>query len=320
MSQAPFVIQPRLTAITLAYRNLTLIADKVLPRIPVDSPVFKWSQYALGDAFTVPDTRVGRKGAVNEIDWTATEQTASTQDYGLDDVIPQDDINKAKAAQKTQGVYPIDPEARSTELLSDLVALGREVRVSQIVRSPASYPTANKRTLSGAAQWDQATSTPIADITTARDSMILRPNKMVMGRRVFTALASNPQIVKAYNGTLGDAGIVPRQFIETLFEFDEIIIGEGWVNIAKKGQAPQLVRVWGTDAVMYYESPTLASTEGIVTFGYTAEWGTRIAGVIENDASIGLRGGTRVRVGESLKEVIAAGNVGYLFQNAVSGS
>lgn len=318
MAQAPFVIQPRLTAITLAYRNNNLVADSVLPRIPVDSPVFKWSQYGLGDAFTVPDTRVGRKGDVNEIDWTATESTAQTNDYGLEDAIPYYDIMAAQAAMKTQGVYPIDPEARSTELLTDLVSLDREVRVSNLVLNTANYPAANKRTLSGATQWNTTTSTPIADITAARDSLIMRPNKMVMGRSVFTALASNPTIVKAYNGTTGDTGIVPRQFIANLFELDEVIVGEGWVNIAKKGQATSLSRVWGKSALLFYQSPVVSSPQGIITFGYTAEWGQRLAGVIEQDSDIGLRGGTRVRVGESVKEIIAATNVAYLIDQAVA--
>jgi len=318
MAQAPFVIQPRLTAITLAYRNQRLVADNVLPRIPVDSPLFKWSQYSLGDAFTVPDTRVGRKGDVNEIDWTATEQSAFCQDYGLEDAIPYYDLMAARAASQTQGVYPIDPEARSTELLTDLVQLDREVRVANLVMNTANYPAANVKTLSGTAQWNTSTSTPIQDITTARDSLIIRPNKMVMGRAVFTALASNPTIVKAYNGTSGDTGIVPQQFIANLFELDEIIVGDGWVNTAKKGQTPTLVRTWGKSAVLFYQSPVISSPQGIITFGYTAEWGQRLAGVIEQDSDIGLRGGTRVRVGESVKEVIAASNVGYMFQNAVA--
>lgn len=319
MAQAPFVIQPRLTAITLAYRNQRLVADDVLPRIPVDSPLFKWSQYNLGDAFTVPDTRVGRKGDVNEIDWTATEQSAFCQDFGLEDAIPFYDLMAARAASATQGVYPIDPEARSTELLSDLVLLAREVRTANLVMNAANYPASNLKTLSGTAQWNNpTTATPIADITGSRDSMIIRPNKMVMGRAVFTALSTNPTIVKAYNGTSGDTGIVPQQFIANLFEMDEIIVGDGWLNTAKKGQAPTLTRVWGKSLVMFYQSPVISSPQGIVTFGYTAEWGQRLAGVIEQDSDIGLRGGTRVRVGESVKEVIAASNVGYMIQNAVA--
>lgn len=319
MSQAPFVIQPRLTAITLAYRNLRLIADDVLPRVPVDSPLFKWSAYTLGDAFTVPDTRVGRKGAVNEIDWTASEQTAMTSDYGLEDAIPYYDVMAAQAAMKAQGVYPIDPEARSTELLSDLVALDREVRVANLVMNTANYPSNNVRIFTGSAQWNNTgTATPIQDVTAARDSLIIRPNKMVMGRAVFTALSTHPTIVKAYNGTSGDTGIVPVQFIANLFELEEIIVGDGWVNVSKKGQNPQLVRVWGKNLVMFYQSPVISSPQGIITYGYTAEWGQRLAGTIVQDPKIGLRGGTRVRVGESVKEVIAASNVAYMFANVVA--
>src|SRR5258705_9190403 len=118
MSQAPFVVQPRLTAIALAYRNVRFIADSVLPRVPVDSQTFKYSTFTKEDAFTVPDTKVGPKSRVNEIDWTANESTAATQDYALEDAIPYFDVQAAQAAQAAQGVTPIDPEARSTELIS----------------------------------------------------------------------------------------------------------------------------------------------------------------------------------------------------------
>ena len=134
MPQAPFVIQPYLTSVTLAYRNEALIADAVLPRIPVESPIFKYSIYNKGDAFTVPDTLVARKGKVNEIDWGATEVTSQVEDHGLEDPIPFRDILAAEGVPST----PINPEARSTELLSDLIALDREKRAAALVFNPAS--------------------------------------------------------------------------------------------------------------------------------------------------------------------------------------
>ncbi len=36
------------------------------------------------------------------------------------------------------------------------------------------------------------------------------------------------------------------------------------------------------------------------------------------DPDIGLRGGVRVRVGESVKELIVANDLGYYFENAVA--
>lgn len=322
MAQAPFVIQPRLTAISLAYRNERFVADDVLPRVPVESSVFKYSQYTKGDAFTVPDTRVSRKGDVNEIDWTATETTTNTKDYGLEDAIPYEDVLNAQAAQKAQGVMPIDPQARSTELLTDLVALDREVRVANLVNNPNNYPTANKTTLSGTSQWsDYTNSDPVTAILTTMDGMLIRPNKMVIGRAVYTKLRMHPKVVSAVfklGGNAETGGIVSLQAIADTLELDEIIVGEGWVNTAKKGQPVSVQRVWGKNALLFYQNPVLASPQGVMTFGFTAQWGARIAGVIENDPDIGLRGGTRVRVGESVGEVLAAPDVAYLFQSAVA--
>jgi hypothetical protein len=320
MPQAPFVIQPYLTSVTLAYRNEALIADAVLPRIPVESPIFKYSIYNKGDAFTVPDTLVARKGKVNEIDWGATEVTSQVEDHGLEDPIPFRDILAAEGVPST----PINPEARSTELLSDLIALDREKRAAALVFNPASYATGNTEDLSvdaGLTQFSNYTlaagSSPIPLITAAMDGMLMRPNTLVLGRQVATALAQNPWIIKAFNANLGDSGIVPMEFIKMLFGLKDIFVGEGWINTSKKGKAPTMARVWGKSAALIRIDPLVQSTVGGVTFGFTAEWGTRVAGT-QQDPDIGLRGGTRVRVGESLKEVIVATDAGFLFENAIA--
>src|SRR6267378_1989142 len=194
MSQAPFIVQPRLTALALAYRNLRAIADFVLPRVPVDSQTFKYTTFTKEDAFTIPDTKVGPKSRVNEIDWTATEATAITQDYALEDAIPYFDVQAAQAAQTIQGVTPVDPEQRSTELITDLIALERETRVANLVFNLAAYPAANKATLTGTGQWSDVTSDPVTSILTALDTMIARPNIAVFGRAVYTKLRMHPKV------------------------------------------------------------------------------------------------------------------------------
>ncbi|MTI11562.1 hypothetical protein, partial [Sansalvadorimonas verongulae] len=62
MANAPFVTNPVLTAIAIAYTNSEFIADRVLPRVGVGSREFKWTQYNKEDRFTIPETLVGRKG------------------------------------------------------------------------------------------------------------------------------------------------------------------------------------------------------------------------------------------------------------------
>jgi hypothetical protein len=323
MYKAPFVVQQQLTAIALAYRNSQLIADSVLPRFPVLSQQFKYTLFAMADTFTIPDTRVGRKSGVNEIDWSASEQTASVSDYGLEDAVPQADIEQAKSVAQVTGVNVVDPLSRSTEILTDLIALAREVRVANLIFNANSYAAANKATLAGTSQWsDFANSDPIGATLAAFDTMVMRPNVAIFGRQVWTKLSQHPKVIAAAYPLGGNAAsggkVASRQAVADLLEVNQILVGEGWLNTAKKGQAPSMARVWGKHAAFLYQNPVPTGPLGGITFGYTAEWGTRIAGVVENDPDIGLRGGTRVRVGESLVELVAANDVGYFFQNAVA--
>ena len=322
MSQSPFVIQPALTAIALTYRNAKFIADSVLPRVPVASPSFKYSKYTLADGFTIPDTRVGRKSAPNQIDWTATETSALTVDYGLDDAVPVYDIQAAAAAAKTHGVQPIDPLARSTMLLSDLVATDRENRAATLVFTLGNYPSANRTTLSGTSQWsDYANSNPVSALMTALDVPVIRPNVLVLGQQTWTGLRQHPKVTAAAfpggGNATGGGAVLQREALAALLEIDEVIIGPAWYNSAKPGQTASLARLWGKHAALIYRAPTVADAN-VMTFGFTAQFGDRIAGTIERDPQIGLRGGTRVRVGESVQEVITANDAAYFFQNAVA--
>jgi hypothetical protein len=303
-------------AITIAYRNPKLIADDVLPRVPVGTQEFKYPTYTKADSFTVPDTKVGRKSKPNEVEFSATETTAKCDDYALDDPVPQEDIDNAEAVSRMTG-KSYDPLGRANEGVTDLIMLAREIRSAGLVFTAANYPAGNKATLSGTTQWsDYVNSDPASAIMTALDALIFRPNIMVLGRAVYTKLIMHPKIVAAIFGNNQSSGIVARQQLATLFELDQILVGEGWVNTAKKGQTPTISRVWGKHCSLLYRD-LRADTRGGTSFGYTAQWGNRIAGAMP-DATIGMRGGQRVRVGESVKELITASDLGYMFENAVA--
>jgi hypothetical protein len=306
--KAAFPIDAHRTAIAIAYSNSSLIADLVLPRIPVGKQEFTYMKYAMEESFTLPDTKVGRRSAPKEVSFSASEKTDSTEDYALDDPLPNRDIENAP-----EGHDPLD---QSTEGLTDLILLDREQRTAGAVFDASSYATSNKETLSGADQFNDAGSDPIATIMDALDSMIMRGNIMVIGRPAFSALARNPAIVKAAHGNSGDSGIANRRAIAELFELQEILVGESFVNTAKRGQTPSISRVWGKHISLIHQNRAANNRQG-ATFGYTAQFGDRISGG-EFDSSIGMRGGVRNRVGESVKEVICAGDLGYFIQDAVA--
>ena len=314
----PFPVQQELTAIALAYRNEAYIADLVLPRVPVPGREFKWLQMTREDFFTVPETQVGRKGVPNEVQFSGTEVASFVNDYGLDDLVPVEDQMSAPAGY--------DPEGRATEGVAELVALDRERRTANLLTTLGTYPTANRVTLSGTGQWsDFANSDPYTAIMTAFDGMLMRPNVGIFNQRVWTRLRTHPRITAALapssqgNTPTGTATGRPAtaQSVAELLELDAIYIGRAWVNTARPGQTPVLARAWGNHAMFLHQNPAANIRGNAITFGYTAEWGTRVAGSIP-EPKVGLRGASRVRVGESVREIVAANDCGYLFRDAVA--
>ncbi len=310
MAIAPFPTDPVLTAISAAYRNAKYIADLVLPRIPVGKQEFKYFIFDKRETMTIPNTAVGRRSAPNEVSFTATETTGSCAGYGLDDPVPQDDIDNAPEGY--------DPLGVATEGITELILLDREKRAADLVFAQGTYAAASRTQLSGNHQWSVAhtDANPIPDILTGLDTPVMRPNIMVIGQAAWAGLRTNPQLLKAVNKSTGDTGIAERRAVADMFELEDIIVGPAYYNSAKKGQAASLARLWGKHcALLYVERSAVANKR--ITFGWTAQWGGRFAGQ-EPDSKIGLRGGIRVRAGEYVKEVVTANDMGYFIQDCVA--
>jgi len=306
---SPFPIDPILTGIAIAYKNEAYIADQVLPRVPVGRQEFKWYKYDLGETFRIPSTLVSRRGQPGEVEFGFTEAVGAAIDYGIEDAIPQADIDNAPDGY--------DPVKYAAERLTDIVLLDREQRVANIVLDAASYTTGNSTVLSGTSQWsDYTNSDPVTDILTALDSIVMRPNTIVLGQAVWSKLMLHPKVIAACYGSASTTGIVTKSVLADKLEVQQILIGRSWLNSARQGQSASLSRVWGKHAALLHINP-LARAGTIPTFGFTAQWGTRVAGSWP-DKNVGLRGGVRVRSGESVVETICAPDLGYLFANAVA--
>jgi hypothetical protein len=311
---AAFPVNPSLTAIAIAYRNTKLIADEVLPRMPVATKEFIYQELPMGDAITVPNTLVGRKSEPNQVEMGLIARTAMCLDYGLDDFIPVDDVTQAAAMRAQGGVF--DPKATAVQNLTDIVMLDREVRVANRVFAAATYPVSNRTLLAGASQWSDPLSNPITAISSALDVPLMRPNTAILGQETWTKLRRNPAMVKAANRSAGDSGMITRAEFMEIFELDELLVGSGFVNIAKPGQLVVTSRVWGKHAALIYKDKLATASGSRSLFGFSGQFGTKISGEMP-EPNIGLRGSVRVRSGETLAEVISAPSLAYYFENAV---
>lgn len=306
MQLRPFPTDPRLTGIAIAYQNSDLIADKVLPRVPVAKKEFRYLKFDRAERMTVPETLVGRKSLPNEVDFTASEEPGLVYDRGLDDVVPNDDISEAPEG--------LDLRGEAVEGLTELILLDREIRVAAKVMNPANYAAENKVTVTGTDQFNDPASNPLTYITGQLDGLFFRPNVLVMPQPIWNVLRSHPKIVSAISGSGTENGLVSRQQLATLLEVQEIIVGQAWKNSAKPGQTAALVRVWTGDSMLaFYRNPTATPRRG-VTFGFSPQFGGRVSGQIA-EPKMGLRGSVRFRVGESINEMIVCPDVAMLFQD-----
>lgn len=301
----PYPNDPRLTGIAIAFQNRALIADQVMPRVPVGKSTFKWHEYDFAEGVTIPITIVGRKGRPTEVEFTATEQNGGTEDHALDDVVPNDDVADAPAG--------LDPLGQATESLTNLIGLSREVRVAALVQTPGNFTHAD--TLATTDQFSDPASDPGALILDAISTPLVRPNIAVTSLAVYNVLRRHPKIVSALNGSGSTNGMVSRLALAEFLELDEILVGEGYMNTAKAGQTPTYARVWGDTFALLRRAP-IATTKGEPSWGFTAQFGDKVAKRIE-EPKLGLRGAIRVRVGESVGEIIQSKEAGYLLSDAI---
>ncbi|WP_319778440.1 hypothetical protein [Maridesulfovibrio sp.] len=300
---------PTLTSIAIAYRNpdSALIGDEVMPKVkPVGTETFKYLEYNLADGYSVPDNEVGRKGRVNEVSFSAEEKEASTKDYGLEDPIPSGDIEAAKSRN-------INVLGESVEYIMNLNNLAREVRVAKIVQDPGNYSSNNIETLSGTDMFTSLDADPLSTLHDVLNSMFIRGNTLTMSSYIWNLFRRHPNVLKQFFPNGGGASITRQQLVDEL-EIKRLLVGESFVNTARKGHDAKLERTWGNSLAFHYQDREANTRKGM-TWGMTVPLGKPVA-MQWPDKNIGLRGGVRVRAGEGLKELVIAIEAGALIQNA----
>lgn len=308
MSNRDFEIHPQLTALAIAYKQEGMIAEMVSPYFTVDTESFKWLQVDPQNTYNVEDDAIGETGQANEIKFYGKLQTSSTVDRALDVVM----------GRKREGTdVPYNSMQTRTMLTMEKVLLNREIRVASLVTTLANYTYGT--TLSGTSQFsDYTNSDPVRLIKNAMDQPLERPNVIGMAREVATVLSVHPKILTAVSrdSRLAD-GSASLQSMADLFEVDKIFVGGARRNTANRGQMASIGRVWGKDLWLIKVDDAPDPINGSAGFTSTARFGNRVTRVID-EPKYGLYGGSRVRTGESVVEIVTAASSGYCFKAAIA--
>lgn len=308
MANRDFEIHAQLTALAIAYKQEGMIADEVSPYFTVDTESFKWLQVDPQNTYNVSDDAISETGQANEIRFFGKLQSSSTIDRALDTLIPR----------KMEGTdVPYNSMQTRNLLLLSRVMLNREIRVAALATTLANYTYGT--TLSGTSQFsDYTNSDPVRLIKNAMDVPLERPNVIGMAREVATVLSVHPKILTAVSrDSRLDDGSASLQAMADLFEVDKILVGGARQNTANRGQIASIGRVWGKDLWLLNVNKSPDPINGSAGFTATARFGNRVTRVID-EPKYGLYGGTRVRTGESVVEIVTAASSGYLFKAAIA--
>lgn len=302
-------VSPMLTNVALAYKNEAYIADKIFKPFKVAKQSAKHFVYDKG-RFRIIDTLRAKGANSNEITLKLT--TGSTyfcDDHALKQFVANDDVDNSPV--------PGAPYIDAAENVVDELLVGKEKALADYMANTANLT--QNTTLTTTDQWSDFTnSDPFDDIATAKEtvhgSIMQKPNTLVLGKQVYDKLVRHPDLLDRVKWSA--KGVLTIDLLKSLFDVENVLVGECGYNSAAEGQTDSMSYIWGKNAWLCYISPK--SSGKFVTFGLNYEWKkmkvTKLKGSDEED-----REGIYVRAGNMYYDqqpvtVLAA----YLIKNAIA--
>ena len=234
-----------LSNISVQYRNADYVGTQLMPIVPVKKKSDIYYIYdSKADRFRIPKTLRAPKTESRTVDWKVTTDGYNCDEHALNDLI--DDIERDNADK------PLNLEVDTVEFLTDILQLGLEMRIKDILE-------ANLSANAPSVKWDVYTdgSDPIGDIETGKDaihSVIFRePNVLLLGKAVYDKLKHHPNILDRIKYV--QKGVVTPELMASVFEVEKVIVGKAGYNTAKEGKAAVLSYLWGKNAILAYIEP-----------------------------------------------------------------
>lgn len=301
-SQQVHIDQP-LTNISIAYTPGDFIAPMVFPLVPVQKQSDKYFIYTKADWMR-------REAGVR-----APGTRARRGDYGLSTaqyVCVERAIAKGVPDEVQQNAdAPLRPLEDASRWCTNQLLLETESTVAADVFGATWSSSATPSPL-----WSNDTSTPLADVETARDTVVKaigrEANTAVVGRGLWRYLKQHPDIVERIKYTAGPTSpaIVTVQAVAALFELNKLLIGIAINDTAAEGATSTLAYIWGNHMFVGYISsgPSLLEPSA----GYVFTWQNRQASRFREDQE--RQDVVEVRM--SWDDKVVATDAGYLVKSA----
>lgn len=257
------VIDPVLTNHARGYTNQELIGTSLLPFVDIPNRSMKVIRFGK-DAFRrALNTRRSPGSQTRRVQFGYESDPIALNQESLEAQVPYE---LQQDASKVPGIDLAKPSIRSVQ---DIVALGREVEIANLVRNPALYSSNNKTILTGGDKWSADTSKPKNDIKEAREAirrMIGRyPNVLVLGPNAFNALDDHPAIKEKFKYTSSES--ITSVMLAKYFDIETVLVGKAVALDENAKDSEPASDVWGDDAILAYVPK--GTNYMIPSFGYT---------------------------------------------------
>ena len=255
-----------------------------------------------------------------EYDITST-QTYFCEDYGLEIPVP---IKVIKNADK-----PLQPLSTAGAIVAGHLLNAQEQRFSTLLQD--STTTFSSYTSTPAAQWDAAAPIPFDDRNTAVQSMmengsynpVVHDLICVMGIKGWHLAQRNADLIDSIKGTR-DASVITEEDFRKYLQVNQLLIGRGTYNTAKKGQSISLDYIWDGDKVSFFAVPKGSPGDAMATLGATFTWTAENGGAMPTGMAMDrflLKKQKRYDVvaNHCVDEIVLMASCGFIFTNVFSG-
>ena len=303
------VVDPILTTVAQGYQNAEMVAPYLFPVVPVEQRGGKIIQFSRED-FRLYSTARAPGAATKRVQFGYAGSAYALSDYSLEGTVPFELMQEANA------VPGIDLGRIAVQKTQNIIQLGNEAAAATLATTAASYQAANKVTLSGTSQWSDysGTSNPSKDIQTAVDAVRAavgkRPNTVVLGPKVWSALKQHPAIIDRIKYTGRDS--VTLEMLATLWDVRRVVVGDALYEDASGA----LQDVWGKFVVVAYTEIGSMADAGLPSYGYT--YRLRNYPIVEQPYQDRNAKSWIYPVTDVLQPVAASINAGYLISAAVA--
>lgn len=260
-------VDQQVKALLLASKNESYLADAFLPEIAVKDDSGNVPVWGNAHMRSYELER-----SANDTDFHYVELENGTDiRYNVRDF---DVAHKVTTKLIEQQSDPYNLLALSAISAREIVKLNRDIALATQLTS-TSVLTQND-TLSGTGQWSHASSTPFANIETAKEAVIKvtgsEANSIYMSHSVAKGLRQNANYINLFGlgGRTVPGGVPHDAFVQLLKDvhgFANVFIGKTTKITSKSGQAVTRDFVFGKDCVVFHraESPSILAP----SFGYS---------------------------------------------------